>query len=769
MKTKFQALYAVVLLSVFLFGIFYFMLPHSTGDVEVPFDKFSTQRALEKVKVMSQKPHFVGSENHESVAQYLLKQLKNLGLNPDFQEGFSFTENGVLVKTKNIIAKLKGTQNAPALLLLSHYDSAPHSASLGASDDASGIATILEGIRAFQHNGTKHKNDIIILFTDGEEVGLNGAALFVTQHQWAKKVGLALNFEARGTSGPSYMLMETNQGNAKMVAAFANAKTPIPASNSLMYSIYKLLPNDTDLTVFREQAKIQGFNFAFIDSHFNYHTMQDKYENLDAQSLAHNGTYLMPLLNYFSNSDLKNLNSTKDKVYFTIPFSFVSYDFSYNLLFLILAFGLLSIFIFVGLGKQILNVSGILRGFIPFLSSLCAAGVLSFLVWNALLVIYPQYNDILHGFSYNGHDYIIAFIFLTLSICFFFYRKSSVRHSEMNQAVVPLFIWLILNIGIYFKLQGAGFLIIPVISSTLMIAFFVLTQKSNWILNCILALPTLVILVPFLILFPIGLGLKILFVSSILSVLVFGLLLPIFSSFSQKWVWSLVCLLVAAGFFIKAHFYSEYTSTCAKPNSLIYLYNSDKKTANWLTYDKNLDVWTKSIFGQNPSKATAINKNSMYSKYNSTFTFMKKAPIVSVLPPTILFVKDSTDKYQRYLKIEIAPNRKVNRYDIFAPESAVFNNLEANNTKLIGAKSVAFPRNGNKLLTYYVVDAIPLTLQFSIPKNQKLTMSLKESSFDLLSNPLFNIASRQSGMIATPFVVNDAIVIEKVIISKPKL
>jgi hypothetical protein len=34
------------------------------------------------------------------------------------------------------------------------------------------------------------------------------------KHNWAKEVGLVLNFEARGTSGPSYMLMETNGNGA---------------------------------------------------------------------------------------------------------------------------------------------------------------------------------------------------------------------------------------------------------------------------------------------------------------------------------------------------------------------------------------------------------------------------------------------------------------------------------------------------------------------------------------------------------------------------
>ena len=49
----------------------------------------------------------------------------------------------------NILATIKGSSEAAkALVLLSHYDSNPHS-SLGASDAGSGVVTILEGVRAF--------------------------------------------------------------------------------------------------------------------------------------------------------------------------------------------------------------------------------------------------------------------------------------------------------------------------------------------------------------------------------------------------------------------------------------------------------------------------------------------------------------------------------------------------------------------------------------------------------------------------------------------
>src|SRR5690606_25726243 len=111
----------------------------------------------------------------------------------------------------------------------------------------------------------------------------------------------------RGTGGPSYMLMEVNKGNAAMIKGFSTAGLSYPATNSLMYSIYKMLPNDTDLTVFREGGNIQGFNFAFIDDHFNYHTIQDDVNHLDVHSLTHQGTYLMPLLKHFGDADLYSL------------------------------------------------------------------------------------------------------------------------------------------------------------------------------------------------------------------------------------------------------------------------------------------------------------------------------------------------------------------------------------------------------------------------------------------------------------------------------
>ncbi len=764
MKNRFTAILSLLFIAGILGLIYLLMMPQWVSTDNALLSEYSTKRALEKVKVISENPHFVGSGNHKLVGDYLVKELQKMGLETQIQEGTTLSDWGNLTKSKNILARIKGSNTSKALLLLSHYDSAPHSYSHGASDDASGIATILEGVRAFLENKTPHKNDIIILFSDAEELGLNGAALFVTQSNWAKEVGLVLNFEARGSAGPSYMLMEVNKGNANMVKEFTAANPRYPVSNSLMYSIYKMLPNDTDLTVFREQANIQGFNFAFIDNHFNYHTAQDDIAHLSPKTMAHQGTYLVPLLNYFSNSDLSSLQSGDDYVYFNTPFNFVSYPFSWVFPMLIVAVFLFLFLLFIGLGKRVLVFSEMGKGFLIFLAAILVSGLTAFFGWKLLLKIYPQYNDILQGFTYNGHDYIGAFVFLSLAISMLFYSNSNSENKTENYSVAPLFIWILINFAIAFYLPGAGFFIIPLFFSLFMLAYFVTTQKTNPILNLILSIPTLIILVPFIIMFPIGLGLKILTGSAVLTILVFGLLLPIFGSFPRKGFWSLVLFLISIGFFIKASFNSGYAIGTAKPNSLLYVYNADSKKAVWTTYDINLDPWTKLYLGENPKDASELNKNPLFSKYKSGFTHSVEANVIDLGEPTISFLQDSIAGSQHYYKIKIKPNRQVNRYDVFANENMTFYNLKANGATALDQKGSLYKRKGKKLVSYYVVDNEPLELQFSIPVNTVFDMDLMESSFDLVSNPKFRIAKRLPWMMPMPFVLNDAVVIQKRIV-----
>ena len=170
---------------------------------------------MKHVVAIAQRPHPIGSAEHDRVRDYLVAQLSNLGLDPQIQNatgvGTRYADAG---RVQNILARMPGGQSGgPAVLLVAHYDSVE--AGPGAGDDGAGIAAILETVRALRAGGPV-AHDVIVLFTDGEESDLLGAAAFVREHPWAKDVAMALNFEARGTTGRSLMF-ETGPGNLDAV------------------------------------------------------------------------------------------------------------------------------------------------------------------------------------------------------------------------------------------------------------------------------------------------------------------------------------------------------------------------------------------------------------------------------------------------------------------------------------------------------------------------------------------------------------------------
>ena len=119
----------------------------------------------------------------------------------------------------------------------------------------------------------------------------------------------------------------------------------------------------------------------------------------------------MPLLHYFSNADLQNLDTTEDDVYFNAPFYFVSYPFSWILKMAIGALVLFLVLLLIGLGKRVLIGREIAKGFLILLITLAIGGLCTYFGWQLLLKIYTEYEDILQGFTYNGHYYIAAFVF----------------------------------------------------------------------------------------------------------------------------------------------------------------------------------------------------------------------------------------------------------------------------------------------------------------------------------------------------------------------
>ena len=742
-------------------------MPKKISDTSTPLTEFSTERALVHLKKITKKPHYVGTNEHKKVQDYIVAQLQQLGLTTEIQQQVGINKKWRAgVNTQNILAKIKGTDSSKALLLLTHYDSSQHS-SLGASDAGSGVVAILESVRAFLAKNKQPKNDVIILISDAEEVGLLGANAFVNYHPWAKDVGLVLNFEARGSGGPSYMLLETNGGNKKLIEHFVAADTEYPLASSLMYSIYKMLPNATDLTIFREDGDIEGYNFAFIDDHFDYHTVQDSYERLDKNTLEHQGTYLTALLDYFADADLSNLKSDADYVYFNLPYiGMVYYPYSWIMPLLIILSLLFVGLLIYGFTQQKIKLKSLLSGFIPFLMSLIISGLIAIYGWKLLLKIHPQYQDILHGFTYNGHWYIAAFSALTLALCFLIYKKYFKKEDTLNLMIAPIFIWLFINIAVAIYLKGAGYFIMSLLYGVVSLALLLFSKKENLsILLTILSVPILIVFAPLIQMLPVGLGLKMLVVSSVLIVLLFGMLIPVFASYRNHKNLGRLFLVLSFIIFISASFKSDYTIDKKQPNSIIYVLDADKNEAFWATYDNEIDDFTKQFLGKEPIEGS-YDGTTTASKYGTTIQWHKKAPIKTILQPNIEIKNDTIMGRDRVVSLIISPQRRVNRVELISKNPIAFKTFTINGVslkKVADEDYVFYLRDSGKtVFNYYITDIEEkVAVEFTIEKGQSPSFYIYETSYDLLESMHFNFKPRAETMMPTPFVINDAIVVKK--------
>ena len=516
--------------------------------------------------------------------------------------------------------------------------------------------------------------------------------------------------------------------------------------------------------IFREDGDIDSFFFAFIDDHYDYHTSNDTYENLDRETLQHQGSYLLPLLHYFADADLSALKAAEDKVYVNAPLvKMITYPFAWVIPLLVIAIVLFFALLFYGIHQGRLRARDITRGFGAFLLTLIICGVIGYFGWTLLKIIYPQYTDIQHGFTYNGHWYIAFFVLLSIAICFRVYKKFKAQFFIPSFFVAPLTFWLLINIGVAVYLKGAAYWIIPVYFGLL--AFFVTLrqEKPSILLLSLLSVPAIFFFSPLIQFFPVGLGLKMLVASSLFVVLTFGLLLPVFSRYRWKNILSVTTFIMAIGCFIIAHAKSDYTADRQRPNSLLYYNDHDTNESYWVSYDTEVDEWTRGYLGDAPEDAAKYIASAAGSKYNNGYNFAAKAPQKTIKAATMQLTLDSISDSGRETSVTIQPQRNTHELFVYVNKENEFDSLVVNGkvTSKDTAVSGFVNRTSNRLLRYYVTDNDSLVLHYKTKSAVAPEIMVMEFSYDLFTHPQFSINKRPDYMMPMPFINTDAIVTKK--------
>lgn len=169
--------------------------PPAPVAASAPATTFSAERALRDLEVIAASPRPLGSARHAEVQRYLEQQLAASGVEPRVETSIA-RKQGDLARVSNVTARMRGSLpagQAGTLALVAHYDSVPTGP--GAGDNGANVAAMLETLRALKA-GPPLRNDVVFLFTDGEELGLFGARQ-VDQ----TALDVVLNFEAREAAG----------------------------------------------------------------------------------------------------------------------------------------------------------------------------------------------------------------------------------------------------------------------------------------------------------------------------------------------------------------------------------------------------------------------------------------------------------------------------------------------------------------------------------------------------------------------------------------
>jgi len=622
-----------------------------------PDSVFSSARAMSKVVDMARRPHPPGSPEHARVRAYIVSELAQLGMDAEIQTTTSLFQSGGRARAatvRNIVARRPGHASTGGLLITAHYDS--REIAVGAGDDASGVAVALEAIRALD-TSSPLRNDLIVVFTDAEELGLMGARSFVAEHPLMADVDLILSFEMRGGGGPSIMF-ETADQNGWVVRTMKEWDRH-PIANSMSYEVYRRMPNGTDFTPFVEGGA-QGLNYAAIDNAHVYHQVFDTPDRLSEATLQHHGLHALGALRYYGNADLSSVNDD-NVVYFSVPgFGLVVYDAGWVLPLSGLLLALLGVALVVTRRAGV-GLKGMAVAVASSLFVLGSAFGLGSLLMQWLPGVHLE-DGMLHGSVFHSEGwYMIALTLGTLSVLTLVMgvvgRWASTVELALGALLVPSVLAIILSVV---APLGAMNLQWPVVVAALSVVISTLLGRHRdgvvgWLLTLVAAALVILVLQPIIELIWMALTFRIAGLLGLLIGLLLLLCLPALQAFQypNRWWAPLGTALAAAVSLGVGLLGSQANAHRPAPSTLVYAYDHGSGTALWATSPEPDDapgrIWAMAATG------TSFDDMQNLSDFGlpGGETPVAPAPNFTAPPPEVFITEDTILSGARHVELRL--------------------------------------------------------------------------------------------------------------------
>jgi hypothetical protein len=657
--------------------------PPPAVDANAPIGEFSAPPMMPDLREIAKQPHPLGSPENDRVRQYLYRRLFELigGRPQPFIERVTVTRHSPLgpdtwAVVNNVGIYLRGTDSTGTVLMVAHYDSVPNGP--GAGDNAASVVSLLGTIAAIGMSGRPVRNDLIVLFTDGEELGMLGAQGFVEDHSLltdlpVKGVKVVLNFDMGGDYGPS-MMFETSAHDSWLIDQLAAA--PFPYATSAAKAVYERLPNDTDLTVFLN-AGMAGMNFAAAGGITRYHTALDNADLIDQRTLQHQGSYAVSMARQFGSIDLNApTGGDHDAVFFVAGGKLIHYSARLAIPLAILVTILVLGVIWIGIRDRRFSISGIATGFGIYAVAIVVAVVEARGTW-WLMATLAGWRMLPVGTTYGGLYFSVAADALIFGSLWAAYELIVRRIRLQNLGAGALAVWAVMMLATSVSMPGGSYILTwPLLFATLAMSYRPrATAYRTAILALVALAPAVAMLAPSFAASADGTKLFLVF-CGLTSVLLFGLFIPYidFLTNGRRWIVPGVLGLLAIVMIIKGNAASNFDASQPHPDSIFYFQDSDRGRARWVSLDSRPDRFTAQFFQHHvrggwlpklAGLATRDTPDRNLASISHDFAYLNRgqtiegdAPLINVAPPELKVLDDSTILGTRTVKMHIASARK---------------------------------------------------------------------------------------------------------------
>ncbi|WLI89342.1 M28 family peptidase [Massilia sp. R2A-15] len=698
---------------------------------------FSTQRALADVRFLAEKPRPIASAANTEAREYILAQLRAMGLEPEVQTAMAQKNTMdrrrnaqiALGMVNNIVVLKPGTApdhaRRPALLLATGYDTTERS--LGAAATAAPVAAMLEALRMLQA-GAPLANDVVVLFADGERVGGLGALGFASQHPLAKHIGLAIRFDSGGSAGAPVLIGASGNDSAA-IRGFARA-APNATGSSAMQAIYPFVSGELQMgaigtlgTARLHIANLEGSNGSGLRS-------RDTPGRLDPNTVRQMGETMAALARYFGDAPNAMGSGPQgqtpavhgDSIYFNVPgVGVVSYSVGAVWALTRLTCLLLAIVTCIALHRGDVTIREISDAAIGFLFIAAILVLAAALVWGCVPSLHRGYD----AYNYGAGTRDLWFLggFSALGTALFVLLQRGFRRAVGNAAASlgPLLVAVLLLLLASWKFPHASYVLAWPLIATLIAYGALYTPGANrWpgIRRALVlfagAAPAVALIAPLV---------KDVYTlaspeHTALPMIALALLLGMASvllTAQRRFIVRGLAAASAACFAVASAAAPYGTEPIPQPNRMVYLKDAYTWKSYWMMPAGPLDSWARRFF---PPQAQARVQVDAFG-YGSPKVWLAPAPRTPVAFPDLATVKDDDDGNLRKVEFTLQSKEDVPFVDLTLSGSDAFRTF-------VNGRPLTNIRTASWTLNLYGMGGRKLDFRFELESDKRAVVLVHE-------------------------------------------